>query len=290
MGLLPRDVLLLAIGACAGIGLAVAGLVRPAEPALPGDAVARVDDVLISREEFEGRLRQAAQAGVAPDPAALLDLLVEEELLLQRGLELGLVRRDSTVRAALLQVVRASARSTTADEPPDEAALRSFYRARQDRFREPARLRVEQIYFARGTPPSRAEAAAEALARGEPFDEVRETLGEPWDRRLPPVPLSEAALARVLGQPLAALAFTLPQGATTEPVRAPDGIHILRVVERRDAQVPPFEAVAVRVENEWLLERAREQYRAYVDALRAQADVRTGDPAPARFRSGTGTP
>jgi hypothetical protein len=106
---------MLALGAAAGVALAGAALLRggPAEPASgaeSGDAVAWVNGQPVARESFARFVAGVARdrGGLDLDEAArreILDRMIDEELLLQQGLDLGLARREPAARRAIVSAV-----------------------------------------------------------------------------------------------------------------------------------------------------------------------------------------
>src|SRR5690606_14016707 len=129
------------------------------------------------------------------------------------ALELGLARSDRLVRNQLVSAMIAAITDDAARTEPDEATLRAFHAAHEERFREPARLHLRQLWV-RGAPDrdpasarARAEQAAQRLRDGEPFATVAAALGDPLVAPLPDAPLPPAKLAGYAGaEALAALA------------------------------------------------------------------------------------
>jgi hypothetical protein len=136
---------LLVAGLVTGATLAAAGLrVAPAAD-LPPEAVARVDRQLILRDEWLRAVAAVASERRTPlteaDQRHILERLIDEELLVQHGVALGLVEHDARLRSTLVsQVLQATA--SAAREPADEAALRAFHDANRGFFAPAARLRV----------------------------------------------------------------------------------------------------------------------------------------------------
>ena len=97
----------LAAGAAAGLLVAAIGVIgeRPSADDLPPGAVARVGDALIRAEEYERLVAGLQSDRRSPVDAKLrrhvLDRMIDEELLVQRAVELGLVDVDRRVRANL---------------------------------------------------------------------------------------------------------------------------------------------------------------------------------------------
>ena len=284
-----RARLLLALGAAAGLAIAATSLVRGSggSGALPADAVASVNGVAIRRDDYLRALGAVAGDRRAPiDDATkqrVLDRLIEEELLLQRGQTLGLVRRDRTLRAELVTATMGLLASSTAEPSTDE--LRGFYDAHREYFTEPGRLRVRQILVrTEGRPEDaarlRADDAARRLRAGEAFDVVRTALGDDDVAPLPDALLPAAKLREYVGETAMMGALERQVGDTTDPMRSSMGFHVLQVVERTPPWVPPFDDVVESVRVEYRRRGDDAALRAALDGLRHAAQVRTTDALP----------
>jgi hypothetical protein len=102
-----------------------------------------VNGQAITRGAFEHYVESAADGGeiASVDGEArrrLLLRLVDEELLLQRAVELGVHRKDPAARRAILSAVIASVTSEGEAGQPDEAVLRETL----DALRRKADIRV----------------------------------------------------------------------------------------------------------------------------------------------------
>jgi len=281
-----RGSVLLAIGAGAGVALAATGLVASSVTrgrGLPPGAVARVNGALVRGDDYArslDALERDRRAGREPaDRRLVLDRLIDEELLVQRGLELGLARQDARVRRDLTAAVIDAVVTEHEDGTPPDAELEAFYRRERDFFARPGRLRVRQLWCRADTAadaPSaeaRARAAAASLRAGEDFAGVRARLGDPEIAPLPDALLSPAKLLDHLGPTALRAALELEAGAVSDPVRSATGYHVLQVVEREAEWVPPREEIADEVLAEYRRRRGERALRAYVDGLRARADV-----------------
>jgi hypothetical protein len=242
-GRVPRWLLL--AGLAAGTALGAVGLRAAPAPALPPEAVARVDGQLIQRDAWRRAVAAVAADRRAPLTAAderhVLERLIDEELLVQHGVALGLVERDARLRSTLVsQVMQAATQATRAE--PDEATLRAFYAEHRDRFTPAARLRV------------RAWRVDAAGARA------------PFEPAVPDVLLPPAKLQAYLGPALTRRAFALAPGQSDEA----DGV-ALELVEAQAGAAPPFEQARDEVRREWL----RRADEAAVRELLAQLRGRT---------------
>ena len=281
-----RGSVLLAIGAGAGIALAATGLVASGVTrgrGLPPGAVARVNGALLRADDYTrslDALERDRRGGAEPaDRGFVLDRLIDEELLVQRGLELGLARQDARVRRDLTAAVIDAVVTEHEDGTPPDADLEAFYRRERDFFARPGRLRVRQLWCRADTAadaPSaeaRARAAAASLRAGEDFAGVRVRLGDPEIAPLPDALLSPAKLLDHLGPTALRAALELEAGAVSDPVRSATGYHVLQVVEREAEWVPPREEIGDEVVAEYRRRRGERALRAYLDGLRARADV-----------------
>ena len=281
-----RGSVLLAIGAGAGIALAATGLVASGVTrgrGLPPGAVARVNGALLRADDYTrslDALERDRRGGAEPaDRRFVLDRLIDEELLVQRGLELGLARQDARVRRDLTAAVIDAVVTEHEDGTPPDADLEAFYRRERDFFARPGRLRVRQLWCRADTAadaPSadaRARAAAASLRAGEDFAGVRARLGDPEIAPLPDALLSPAKLLDHLGPTALRAALELEAGAVSDPVRSATGYHVLQVLEREAEWVPPREEIADEVVAEYRRRRGERALRAYLDGLRARAEV-----------------
>jgi len=280
-----RALAVLAVGAAAGIVLAASGLVavRPNAGSLPRGAAARVNGELVRSEDYERLLVGVAEdrrAGIAAeDRRHVLDRLIDEELLVQRGLELGLVRRDRKVRADLTAAVISSIVADTEDLQPTTTQLQAFYDENHAFFARPGRLRVRQVFIHPADGAEDAvtrERAAQASRRwraGETFAAVRAALGDPEISPLPDAPLPAEKLIDYLGPTALKAALGLAPGEVSEPVRSGMGYHILQVVERQPDLTPPLAEIEAQVLAEYRRREGDRALRAYLDDLRAHANV-----------------
>jgi parvulin-like peptidyl-prolyl isomerase len=279
---------LLALGAATGLAIAAASLVSGTRRDVPPpDAIATVNDAVIRRDDYLRALAGIASDRRTPPDASdkrhVLDRLIDEELLLQRGIALGVARRDRTVRAQLVTATMELLASTTAEASPDE--LRAFYDAHPDYFTERGRIRARQIFVrtegrSEEAARVRAETATRRLRAGEAFDVVRGELGDEETAPIPDALLPASKLRDYVGETAMTTALARAAGETTDPVRSSMGFHVLQVTERTASAVPPFEEVVDRVRVERRRRADEATLRAALDQLRRAARVRTVEPLP----------
>jgi hypothetical protein len=192
-----------------------------------GGGQASADPVLTAH--LVRALRAADPAGFAdqPDRAVLaealrLDLAFHDPFGRQRLAELG--------RLALSRV-----------EAPPEAALEAWRELRAEVFTRPARLTIAEVFFA--DPGPAASAALEQALRADPSPEQAARLGDPrLDRRARRVTTVDALRAD-FGDAAADALSADATGAWLGPFDSPRGAHLLRVLARAPAALPPLDDI-----------------------------------------------
>jgi parvulin-like peptidyl-prolyl isomerase len=283
---------LLLAGAAIGAALAAWGLVRGqgGSAALPADLVARVNGIGVRRADYERMLVALAEDRRSPldeaDKRHVLDRLIEEELLVQKGLELDLPRNDRRVRADLTSSVIASVVQESESREPTEQQLREFYERNRDFFAHPGRLRVREI-FCRAADGSdaeralgRANEAVRRLRAGESFADVAAAVGDQPIVALPDALLPPAKLQEYIGPTVLRTALQLDRGAVSDPVRSTGGYYVLQVTERQADDLPPFEQIKDQVREEYRRRTGSDALRSYLDSLRGAAKVEISESLP----------
>ena len=281
-----RALRLLAVGAFVGLLLAAWGLIRPGEAlraALPDDAVALVNGTRIRQADFQrlvsGVERDTRESADVEVRDRVLLRMIEEELLVQRALELGLAQVDRRVRADLVGAMLQSITADAEQREPDEAELREFYAEDSDFFTRPGRARVQQIFFRVREADedeaalARARAARARLQAGEAWTAVREALGDDEVSPVPNTLLPAQKLLEYLGPTALRTALELAPGAWSEPARSGSGYHLLNLADREPPVVPEFADIEPLVKSEWTRRVGDRALRAYLDDLRTDAEI-----------------
>lgn len=261
------------IAGIAGLAAALIGAVGAPHIELVADPAAVVNGVPIPREALARAtvaLETDSRNPVTTDrEAGVLERLIEEELLVQRGVELGLAETDFAARRAIVQSVIALAIAERAGQEPNDDELRRFYRENAGFFAPAQRFSASVVFFAAGAPRQRIEAARQALARGA----SAEGLGDPVAIPFPRAALPESEWRRLLGADAARAAAAITPGQVTEPVAASGGVFVIRVDGFAAAPAPRYESVAQEVRNEWDRRADEAAVRAYLERLKRRARI-----------------
>ena len=285
-----RAQLLLAAGAMAGLALAATGLVdRWSGPGsdpggdLPGFAVARVGESYIPRSRYLELLNDLDTDKRTPltvqDRQFVLGRLIDEELLILRGMELGLPEFSPPIRKAIAAAVIAQVASESAATPPGEDALQQLYASDPEFFAATARYHVRWWRLPLNGDSS-ATRLSLALAQPDmkvPAEDISQLTGLKRELVLPEQMLPLSKIADYLGAGLAQRVAQLEPGHYSAPIEMDGSLNILFVVDRQAGALPTFEHLRPVLEAEYTRRAGDQALRDYLAWLRERTSV-TLDP------------
>jgi parvulin-like peptidyl-prolyl isomerase len=262
-----------------GLAAALIGAIGAPRLERSGDAAAIVNGVPIPREALARAvlaLEADSRNAVTPEREAdVLDRLIEEELLVQRGVELGLAETDFAARRALVQSVLQLALAERSGAEPSADELRKFYQDNAGFFAPVSRFSASVVFLGANASAQRIEQARSALARGA---DAR-NLGDDTAIPMPRGALTQAEWARFVGADAAAAAAQLSPGEVTSPIPASGGVFLLRAEGFAAAPAPPYEEIAEQVRAEFDRRADEAAARAYIERLKRAARIERRDDA-----------
>ena len=202
--------------------------------------------------------------------AEVLQRLIEEELLVQHGVELGLAETDFAARRALVQSVLSLAVADRAGNDANDATLRQFYLDNRGFFAPASRFAASVVFVRDGADAAqRGGAIRESLAAGaDPSG-----LGDPIAIPMPSGALAERQWTRLIGPDAAAAAARLAPGEVSAPISGGGGSYIVRLNGFIAAPAPAFEDVEEQVRAEWQRRADERAARAYLNRLERAARI-----------------
>jgi hypothetical protein len=277
---------LLIAGTVIGLSIAGLGLIERGQDeisTLPPGIIAKVGETLIGTGQYVALLDDLAADKRNPltdqDQEFALQRLIDEELLVQRGVELGLAENAPTIRKAVAAEVISHVVTATRATPPDEATLREFYASASAYFSSPGRLRLH--WWMQKSSSLEIEALAwetiHGLQRG---DEPQVLLRQYGFERVADFPDSLLPMNKLLdyiGPVLLDRVTSILPGQYTDPIKDEQGLHVLFVAERASESVPNFDAIRSEVEREYLHRASDTALREYIDWLRSRTPVTVSD-------------
>ena len=197
--------------------------------------------------------------------------------LFSEALELGMDRSDPVVRRRLVQRMRLAIEARALEQEPADEELRAHYEANRQRYRDPARVRLVQVFFD-GEPAGEAEAALRRLRRAGAGPEDLEGEGEAFLHGAEQPPQSERELAQRFGPAFARRAFDLPQGAWSGPAESSYGAHLVWIREHTPEAQRSFEEVRRELRYAVLAEHRRRLLEEALASLRQGVRVVVASP------------
>jgi hypothetical protein len=282
-----RSMLLYALGALIGLVIAGVNLFNAqgtVTNTVPPEDLALINQRPILRSDFITQLEtetgKTYEQSSRAEKLRVLDEMIDEELRVQRGLELDFAETDQDTRNALSAVVNAQMIADVTTSEPSTEQLRAYFEQHRAVYASEGILTACNLLLPlpAGTPPeaalARARAAAEELRGGKPLEAVLQRYGM--------VNLNKCDddfyfAARIhLGDALFERGRSLADGAVSEPLLAADGVHVLKIL-RNALPVPmSFEAAHDRVQSDFKTERENLITAATMRFLRRRARILIG--------------
>lgn len=269
-----RSLLLAAAGALIGLGIAGYGLFTAQgtrTASVPAEDAALVNNVPVLRADLIAQTTALhgipyAQASQA-QRKAVLDGMIREELYVQRGIEMGLANDDIDVRQALVQATEGQIAQDAATAKPAEDELRHWYDTHRTQYASEGMMTLHEWLAPRGANAARLVASLRAGA-------TPASLGLRTTGRVDDGEEFYFAAEEHLGKPLFAIARTMADGAVSDPLPAPDGMHILQMVRNRRPVPTAYDAVRDQVLRDFIADKVARLQDGNNRFLRKRADIK----------------
>lgn len=267
------------IAAALGLALAIWSALGAPLPSFEGGeaAIAYVNDVPITQEEYARALEairaDATHTLTQQDKQRALDVLIREELLVQRAEQMGIVKTDRTIRKAIVDAMMISIRTEERASEPTDAELDEFLAKAPGFFQKPAAL---TLMAARAPTPEGAVALEKALRAGTPFEDAVKSA----KAIILPLPGGALALSKVqdyLGPTLTARIAAQNAGDIVGPVHTPNGSYFVWVLAREESTSKSTEEQRPILAKEWRRRREVEAVLAYFARLKQAASIQVLD-------------
>ena len=237
---------------------------------LDSNTIATVNNALITRETYLRAIDRynsdTKDALDKNDRAWVLQRLIEEELLVQRGLSLGIITTDNDVRGAIVRALIASINAEAAAMMPNEEELIEYYNSNEEKFTYPATISIQAWV-------SSTEEDALLLKKG--LLENKESEKYENTRLLKNIPSGLLTLNKIreyLG-PSIASAIKLETENNVIIQYSQDRWYIVYIIEKNVGVVEPFENIKHQIHNEFIRSEADKKLREYINNLKDNASI-----------------
>ncbi len=285
-----RTVFLPALAIAAGLVAAGLGLFRAAPKPLlvvPPGYAALVNQKGLLLNDFRTQVElETSKRFVDATPAErsrVLREMINEELLVQRAVVLDLPETANEVRATMAVGVNVQVAAPVLAYEPTDAELRAFYQKSRQNYSTPGSMTLHDLVLGVGGYQNANQTMAQAqidaaeavyqLRSGASLDYVMAHFGfMPSGRAADGEELDFAAKLH-LGSQLYAVAATMRDGEVSDPILAPDGVHIIVMERHQFPQVADFTTVRDRVYLDYRTAASNRATSQNLRLLRSQASI-----------------
>ena len=269
-----RGLFLMGLGAVAGLVFAAIGLFTAEGTTtlyVAPEDVAMVNQQPISRSDYHAQIKllfDVDYAQATPEQRKkALDDMIREELFVQRGNEIDVAVSDPTTRAAMVSAVEQTAMTDAMTEVPSDETLMAYYNANKPRYSSEGYMNLRDLVFAGGTPAQNLS-AARALSP----DQAIAKFGAKDSGKIAKDEFYFAADIH-LGKELSDKAKALADGAVSEPVTRPDGIHIVYMIKNVRPVAMDFETAKSRILTDYRRDKAKVRLANEEEFLKKRANI-----------------
>lgn len=222
--------------------------------------------IVVGREvQAQLSLRFERTLGRAPTDAELdqqINQYIRDEVLYREALRLGLDQGDPVVRRRLVSKMDLAAGAQAEVARPSDATLRKWFDENAERFATGSAYSFDQLYFER---EAGAQTALNELADTNDWRSFGGSISLPasLERSTP------REIDTRFGDGFVEKLSAFQTGQEWHgPIQSGFGWHLIRLRELEQANVPDFETVRARVEDEWRSATIAEREEAAYDLLR----------------------
>ena len=270
---------ILGIGLIIGILLAALAIVEK-NNITDQNWAAKIEDQLIPYERYQMQLEGLAKDKRSPltnrDKEYVLERMIEEELLIKRAIDLGMLENNPMARGTIVQQMIKNIVTEGSRVEPRENELIEFFQGNIGFFTKANRLRVKQIYFSKDDfgdeVVEKAKDAFIRLNKGENFEKVALS-GSKSALKIPDTLMNLSKVREYIGPSLMREAQLLKPGYSSAPNKVSGGYKIIYLVDREDATQPEYSNIRSTVLSEFLKRRDDQSLRKYLDNLKNWYDV-----------------
>jgi parvulin-like peptidyl-prolyl isomerase len=284
-----RAAILPACAALLGAAIAAMGLFRaaPNAEAVPPGYVAMVNKKGILTNDFQSQTASVTGKSFAETTAAerrkTLNDMIDEELLVQRGVLLDLPETTTEVRDVMTAAVNAQIDAATKGMVPSEAELMNYYQQHRSSYSTAGSMSLRDLVLHVGgyqaIDQSTAQAqtdAAEAiyqLRSGVATERVMEHFGMVDSGRADNGEVLDFAAKLHLGVKLFSVADKMVDGEVSEPIPDADGVHVLLMQRRVSPHVADFTSVKPKIYSDFMEAAAKRAQEEGLKILRRDAQI-----------------
>lgn len=280
-----RSLLIYAAGATLGLALAGFSLFTAKGTevrSFPPEDAALVNGRPILTSDF--RTQTQIEAGVPFEQTTpeqrrkVLDEMIDEELLVQRGLEIDLAASDPDVRSAMVAGVDLQVDADVISQQPTRQQLWDYYQQHLDKYSSDGVMRVVDLVMPIGTGKvedaiAKARQASLELNQGASPAAIEAKYGFKESGRIDQDDNFDFAVKAKLGADIYKAVKDLKAGQASQPLQQPDGVHVDLVTKRIASVKLDFDKAQDNVWQDFKKDAREQNERANLKYLKSRADI-----------------
>ena len=264
------------VGILLGLVLIFIGIFNPdKKQKLSDDVVALVDNHPILKSDLDLALKALSMNKdnqITSEQIQLVkDRLIDEQLLLQRGIDLDLHQTSNPIRKLIVNSMIDNILSENNDFLIDDKNLKKFYNDNISFFLPSKELRLKLIFLkfrSKEEDENRLDTIRERLINGDDFDIVSKEEGDTYLPKIPDTFLPERKLKDYIDPNLVKNAFNLEDGQITSEIETDKGYSFLYLVESEKGEPLPLENMRDKIKSEYKRRKDEEALLNYIEWLR----------------------
>ena len=268
-------------GILAGLFLVFLGTFNSSkEENLTNQVIALVDNHPILKSDLDLALKALSMNKDNPiteDQIKLvIERLIDEQLLLQRGIDLNLHQTSNPIRKLIVNSMIDSILSDNNNFLLDDSVLKKFYNDNISFFLPSRQLRLKRIFVkfrSQQENEEKLDLIRSRLINGEDFEIVSSEEGDSYLPEIPNTFLPERKLKDYIDPLLVKNAFNLEDGQITSEIETEDGYNFLYLVESEKGEPLPYEDMRDKVKGEYIRRSDEQSLLNYLVWLRKKYKI-----------------
>jgi len=231
-------------------------------------AVARVGEKEISMQRFEEIIKvlddQSNSELTLEKKNMIRERLIDEELLIQRAIELDLIRNDSLIKGNIIQTMFQHIINSNEVIEPSEKQLRDYFRKEKDYFSSGKRFKLKNYSFRN---LNEAETGSKYLKKNN-FDAFLNLANKENIFDVPEVFLTPQKIRDYLGPKAIQELEKLNKGDYSKVIQLNDIPSIIFCIDILYSKTPLFEEIYDQIKDKFIREREDILVKEYIENLR----------------------
>ena len=231
-------------------------------------AVARVGEKEISMQRFEEIIKvlddQSNSELTLEKKNMIRERLIDEELLIQRAIELDLLRNDSLIKGNIIQTMFQHIINSNEAIEPSEKQLKDYFRKEKDYFSSGKRFKLKNYSFRN---LNEAETGSKYLKKNN-FDAFLNLTNKENIFDVPEVFLTPQKIRDYLGPKALQELEKLNKGDYSKVIQLNDIPSIIFCIDILYSKTPLFEEIYDQIKDKFIREREDILVKEYIENLR----------------------